>query len=104
MADIQVEPWPEEEPPGEEQLRRRLNAEDLQPYRWSNGPNFVYDAHIHSYHKVIYVVRGSITFGFPNGESEPVTLHVGDRLDLPPNIAHDAVVGPDGVACLEAHR
>jgi hypothetical protein len=28
---------------------------------------------------------------------------VGDRLDLPAGTAHDAVVGPDGVTCLEAH-
>ena len=27
----------------------------------------------------------------------------GDRLDLPAGTRHDAVVGPDGVRCLEAH-
>lgn len=101
---IQVRSWPDAEQPTEDQLQRRLNEHNLQPYRWSNGPHFEYNAHTHSYHKVIYVVHGSITFGFPDGEHEPVTLHAGDRLDLPPNIAHDAVVGPDGVACLEAHR
>ena len=31
-------------------------------------------------------------------------MTVGDRLDLPAGTAHDAVVGADGVACLEAHR
>ena len=32
-----------------------------------------------------------------------VELAPGDRLDLPAGTSHDAVVGPDGVTCLEAH-
>jgi uncharacterized protein YjlB len=52
--------------------------------------------------EVLYVVRGSITFGLP-GRGEALELRVGDRLDLPAGVAHDAVVGPDGVACLEGH-
>lgn len=62
----------------------------------------MYAAHSHSYDKVIYVVRGSITFGLPElGQS--LTLQAGDRLDLPANTVHAAVVGPQGVTCLEAH-
>ena len=30
-------------------------------------------------------------------------LGVGDRLDLPAGTRHDALVGPTGVTCLEAH-
>ena len=33
----------------------------------------------------------------------PSTSWPGDRLDLPAGTSHDAVVGPDGVTCLEAH-
>ena len=58
---------------------------------------------MHSYDKVIYVVRGSITFGLPE-LGEKLTLKAGDRLDLSANTAHDAVVGPNGVLCLEAHK
>jgi hypothetical protein len=32
-----------------------------------------------------------------------VPLRDGDRLDLPAGVDHDAVVGPAGVTCLEAH-
>ena len=32
-----------------------------------------------------------------------IDLEVGDRLDLPAGTRHDAVVGRDGVTCLEAH-
>lgn len=95
--------WHEIEPPTEAVIRRRLAGEGLQPYRWSNGPREVYAAHAHSYHKVIYVVEGSITFGLPD-LGEELDLEAGDRLDLPAGIRHDALVGPRGVVCLEAHR
>jgi uncharacterized protein YjlB len=50
---------------------------------------------------VIAVEAGSIRFGLPGGVN--VHLAAGDRLDLPAGTSHDAVVGPDGVTCLEAH-
>ena len=95
--------WNEQEPPTEATIRRRLQAEGLQPYRWSNGPGDGYSAHAHSYHKVIYVVSGSITFGLPHIRQQ-VALDPGDRLELPPGVVHAALVGPEGVVCLEAHR
>jgi quercetin dioxygenase-like cupin family protein len=80
-----------------------LADENLRPYRWSNGPHDVYSAHTHPFDKVIYVVSGSITFGLPEGGRQLV-LQQGDRLDLPRGTVHEAVVGPNGVICLEAHR
>jgi quercetin dioxygenase-like cupin family protein len=82
-------------------LATRLRAEGLDPGSWSNGPGDRYAAHVHDYDKVIVVERGSIRFGTPAG---PVDLIVGDRLELPAATRHDAIVGPDGVVCLEAHR
>lgn len=100
---VEVIRWSDEATPDEAKLRSIMAAEDLHPYVWSNGPGDVYGAHDHSYHKVIYVVRGSITFGLPE-TGDKVELSSGDRLELPAGIRHDAVVGPQGVACLEAHR
>jgi uncharacterized protein YjlB len=80
----------------------RLRAAGLEPGSWSNGPNDRYAAHDHGYDKVIVVASGSISFGLP-GTSEVVELRDGDRLDLPARTSHDALVGPDGVRCLEAH-
>lgn len=84
-------------------LRDRLIAEGLDPGGWSNGPGDRYAVHDHGYDKVIVVTAGSIRFGLPD-RGESVQLGVGDRLELPAGTRHDAVVGPDGVACLEAHR
>jgi quercetin dioxygenase-like cupin family protein len=79
-----------------------MQADGLNSYSWSNGPHDIYAAHAHAYDKVIYCVAGSIVFGLP-GENRKLTLHPGDRLDLPAGTVHDAVVGSEGVVCLEAH-
>jgi quercetin dioxygenase-like cupin family protein len=96
--------WPEPGPPSEPAIRRLLDAEGLKPDAWSNAPGDEYPAHSHGYDKVIYVVRGSISFGLPNSGGKQLKLRAGDRLDLPRGVVHDAFVGPEGVVCLEAHR
>ena len=83
-------------------LRDRLHAEGLAPSAWGNGPNDRYTAHEHGYDKVIVVASGSIRFGLP-GSGGGEDLAAGDRLELPAGTVHDAVVGTDGVSCLEAH-
>ncbi len=81
-------------------LRGRLIEEGLRPGAWSNGPGDRYASHDHGYDKVIVVTAGSITFGLDDGS---IALAAGDRLELLSGTAHDALVGPDGVTCLEAH-
>lgn len=96
-------PWPHGRQPTNTEIQKSFAAEGITPYRWSNGPHDVYSAHEHAYHKIIYVVSGSITFGLPE-LGQFVTLKAGDRLDLPANVVHDATVGSEGVVCLEGHR
>jgi hypothetical protein len=74
-------------------LAERLAAEGLSPGSWGNGPGDVYGTHAHGYDKVLVCTAGDIVFGLP-GRGERVRLGVGE---------HDAVVGPAGVTCLEAH-
>jgi quercetin dioxygenase-like cupin family protein len=83
-------------------LEARLQAEGLQASAWSNPPGQRYEQHAHEYDKVVVAVEGAITFGLI-GYGVGFMLTPGERLDLPANVAHDAVVGPKGVACLEAH-
>lgn len=100
---VRISVWEGSDQPTERELRQCFAEEGLQPYTWSNAPGDVYPAHDHSYHKVIYVVKGSITFGLPE-QRKKATLYPGDRLDLPAGLVHDAIVGPKGVRCLEAHK
>jgi quercetin dioxygenase-like cupin family protein len=84
------------------QLLDRLQAEGLDPGAWSNGPGERYAPHAHAYDKVIVVASGSIDFDLP-ARGERIGLATGDRLELPAGVEHDATVGPEGVACFEAH-
>ena len=86
----------------------RLRELDLTGSSWSNGPNETYAPHEHPYDKVLVVTAGSIRFGLPSGlgasaAGADVELSRGDRLDLPARTVHDAIVGPSGVTCFEAH-
>ena len=78
-------------------------AEGLVPHRWSNGPGDLYAVHDHAYDKVLYCLRGSITFTMP-AAGVTTDLAPGDRLDLPAGTPHGAIVGPGGVDCMEAAR
>ncbi len=100
---IHIQKWAQPDAPVEEDLRAKLIAEGLTPFKWRSEPQDVFPAHSHPYEKVIVVVEGSITFGFPI-EGQPTILQPGDRLDLPIGVRHNAVAGKEGVVCLEAQR
>jgi quercetin dioxygenase-like cupin family protein len=102
-AHVAVQRWAANLRPEPGAIEAKMQAERVPYYRWSNAPGDVYGAHSHAYHKVIYVVQGSITFGLPQ-EGLKIHLSAGDRLELPPGISHDAAVGVEGVVCLEGHR
>ncbi|MBV9228813.1 MAG: cupin domain-containing protein [Chloroflexi bacterium] len=103
---MEVIRWQEATPPQEQELRKRMQKEGLSPYVWSNGPGDRYAVHSHSYQKVLYCVSGSIRFVLPDrpGEEGNIDLAPGDCMILPAGVRHSAVVGPQGVICLEAAR
>lgn len=82
-------------------IEEAFAREHLAPHSWSNGPGDTYGWHAHGYHKVLYCVRGGITFHLRDGDRE---LRAGDRLDIPSGVEHAATVGPEGVECMEAAR
>jgi quercetin dioxygenase-like cupin family protein len=69
------------------------------PRPWGNAPGDAYGWHAHRYHKVLFCLKGSITFHTREGD---VDLSAGDRLDIEPGTEHAATVGPQGVSCVEA--
>ena len=83
----------------EARIVAQFATEPLLPHRWSNAPGDAYASHSHPYHKILYCLRGSIVFTTDRGE---LPLAPGDRLDIPPGIRHAAIVGPNGVECIEA--
>lgn len=95
--------WPNPVPPARADLERIFREEGLSPGWWSNRPHDRYAPHSHGYHKVLYCAEGGITFRLePGGES--LELRPGDRLDIEPGTMHSAIVGGEGVTCVEAAR
>jgi len=101
--EYQLIKWNRSVPPSENKIREIYLAEGLNPYIWSNNAGDTYSAHSHSYHKVIYVVEGSIEWIFPHHDDH-IETYPGDRLDLAAGLVHAAKVGPTGVTCMEAHK
>lgn len=96
-------PWTEDSPPTRSRLEAIFFREKLSPSWWSNGPHDRYSPHAHSYHKVLYCASGSITFRVePHGPE--IDVRPGARLDIPPGTSHSAIVGEEGVTCVEAAR
>ena len=85
----------------EDELRSEMRSQGLAPFTWHNGPGDHYSLHSRSYTRVIYVIRGSATFHFPES-GEEVTLQPGDRIQIAARTSHAITVGDEGVACLEA--
>lgn len=97
----QITTWQGPEGPSDAAIEKKFREEGLSPSRWSNGPGDRYGVHSHGYHKVLYCVIGGITFDV---EGKKFDLRAGDRLDITPGTPHSAVVGPEGVACMEAPK
>ncbi len=100
-TEVKISKWVGAKSPTRNAIEKRLKSENLNAISWSNGPGDRYSIHAHDFDKVIYVVEGEITFELPETGRE-LSLHAGDRLDLPAHTPHAAVVGSSGVLCLEA--
>lgn len=99
----QLTRWPDDQPPARDHLERIFRDEGLSPSWWSNGPHDRYAPHSHGYHKVLFCAAGSITFRIePKGPA--IEMRAGDRLDIAPGTSHSAIVGAEGVRCVEAPR
>ncbi|HEX2088659.1 MAG TPA: cupin domain-containing protein [Actinomycetota bacterium] len=85
--------------PTMETIQERFRAEGLSPHSWGNAPGDTYGWHRHDYDKVLYCVRGAITF---HGRDGDYSLAPGDRLEIQAGTDHAATVGPEGVECMEA--
>ena len=86
---------------GEAAIRNRFHDEGLAPRSWSSEPGYRFGWHSHDQDKVLYCVRGSIEFQSAEVQCE---LAAGDRLEVEAGTEHSAIVGPQGVDCLEAYR
>ena len=78
-----------------------FSREKLSPHSWSNSPNYEYPIHDHSYTKVIFCLKGEIEF-IIHPDKKSYNLNPGDKLVVSTGTIHSAIVGPQGVTCIEA--
>jgi quercetin dioxygenase-like cupin family protein len=100
--DLKVTPWPDDTLPTEDELQDYFENQELKVLRWSQPSQGTMAGHTHGYHKVLFVLEGTVKFEFPT-RHQTINLKVGDRLDLPAGVRHNVEAGDAGVRCIEAH-
>ena len=98
---IDIIRWPHKHPLPESEIIGFFEGRDIAWIRWSRKPRDAFDVHTHEYKKTLFCVEGEITFSLPTLKHS-FTLKHGDRLILPAGIPHGAIVGAEGVSCIEA--
>ena len=81
--ELKVTPWDKEEPPTEADLAEQLGEQELRVYHWSSPPEGMFAGHTHGYHKVLFILEGSIEFEFPT-RHQSIRLKAGDGLIFRP--------------------
>ncbi len=101
LADgVQIVRWPHRHPLPAREVWAFFEARGVPATQWSNAPSSVYEVHAHRHRKTLFCISGAITFSLPDIGTD-VILSSGDRLILPAGTRHGAIVGPDGVTCIE---
>jgi quercetin dioxygenase-like cupin family protein len=78
-----------------------MKKEGLRPYMWRNNPNQRYAVRSHGYHRILYVIDGTLELTFPDS-NQRIVLRSGDRTEIPAGTRHGAIVGNTGAQCVEA--
>lgn len=93
--DFGVVLWKENKQPDAEELEYWLQTEGYSVLHWSDPPGATYQPHSHGHDESIWLYAGRIEF-IINNKTYP--LRPGDRLFLPKNTIHAAIVPKGGAA------
>lgn len=96
---VEKSPWRQKNSPTKTVIIAWFAKKGLKPQSWSNEPGYIYGEHNHLYTKVLFCLSGSIVFQTEEGNFD---LARGDLLIIPAGVSHRAVVGEEGVTCIEA--
>jgi len=76
-----------------EEIIKAIKEEGFNPILISDKPNFIYEIHQHPEAKLIVCLKGSMQVKV---QGEEFTFQPGDKLLIPGNTLHSAVVGKNG--------
>ncbi len=101
MSEVKHTPWQQSAEPDEATLRALLEKENLSIsiWAWESGERFPVQKSTLA--RAIYCIEGGIWFTLTDEKDRMIELEPGDRLDIPAGVRHGAIVGMDGVTCLE---
>lgn len=85
----------------EDEIKRDIQNEGFAPIRLSDPPNRVYHRHKHPETKLLAVVRGSMELIIGD---QGVAAQAGDKIVIPGNIYHQAIIGPGGCTFFWSER
>lgn len=98
---ITITRWQGGQHPTSATITRTMKQDGLRPYQWENAPNYRYAVRSHNYHKVLYVLEGSLEIVLPDS-NQRARIRPGDRVDIPAGVRHGTIVGSSGAKCAEA--
>lgn len=99
---LDVVRWNKPRKPALEDLQRMLQSEGLECELYADSPGTKYGRHKHPFDDFIVIVSGKMKI---ITDTQEWTLKPGDRLDLPANTSHAAVVvGKEEVRYLSAAK
>ncbi len=98
---VRITRWSGGQHPTLSTITREMKKEGLRPYMWMNMPNHRYAVRSHGYHKVLYVIEGTVEVVLPDS-NQRTRLRAGDRADIPAGTRHGTIVGTTGAKCVEA--
>jgi len=78
-----------------------IKREGFNPLRFSNAPGFVYHSHRHQETKLLVFLEGSMEVKV---EEETYQCGSGDKLIIPGNMEHSAIVGSEGCVFFWAEK
>ena len=93
--------WEKQSPLTQEEAEARLHQEGYESYCWYDVPRVTYPKHQHGVDECIWILKGEIQF---QAEGESYALKSGDRIYLPAQLAHTAVVATQGVTYLVGQK
>lgn len=74
-------------------IKEELRKEGWEPVLFENEPGFVYERHQHPETKLLVFLKGSMKVSVGD---ETFECRVGDKLIIPGNTPHKALVGDEG--------
>lgn len=85
----------------QKEIEKEIKKEGFEPFLFSHGPGYRYEPHQHPTEKLLVFLKGSMMV---KAGGETYECRAGDKLIIPGNVEHEAIVGLDGCVFFWSER